>query len=91
MLERRSKKKSFVETFSGSGAMFYSEAIKKWPKKAAFGVKLFYYNLWPQPYSLFLGSILHCALLQKLGSVPVLFNFGNSLSFAVFQLWVTQV
>ena len=30
---------------------------KNWAKKAAFGVKLFYYNLSPQPCSFFLGVV----------------------------------
>ena len=53
---RRSIKKDFL--LSGSGTMFYGGgAIKTGPRRQPLGVKLFYYNLSPQPCSSFLALV----------------------------------
>ena len=46
--------------------MFYSGAIKTGPRRQPFGVKLFYYNLWAQPYSLVLAQFFIVPQNQKL-------------------------
>ena len=56
-IKKEHKERFFVETLSGSGTMFYGGSNKNWPKKAALGVKLFYYNLSPQPCSSFLALV----------------------------------